>query len=510
MNAKELKAFQKKLSGSGINFQAAMSDSYFDGASTTAPALLRFNPPNASADARVEYDREILTARGISSGDNHPLTSAITHQMVMGICGTGLTPVPTINHKMLGITYDEAADLEWDLIRLWHEYAESGEFSVRRSQTFKQQQSIISFAIANQGDCFALKKIIKRPGSRWSTRWQLISGARVSNPGNGIDSKKLIGGIQKDSHGAPIYFHIRNDHPGGHTVGSDSWVWSAVKVFGEKTGRRNILHAYNPHEDIGQTRGIPMIHRVVGHALQHARYTDAELSRAVTQSRQAQTITSDAPELMDYTPAEQKVRQEKGHDGFIKYLYADRAISTEEGTINIMPAGHAYHNPQPTAPNTGYDAFMTAGYAISGASVGMPGEVAFMRHPSSYSASRAALNSAGRTYAFRRYNTLATQICPYQYDSWLDETVALGLIRFPWYGRFENNSAWLRVDWQEPPETPLDEMKAANAAAKRIEAGISTEKIEARKNGLRWNEITEQRQREWEARAKFTEKTDGV
>lgn len=56
--------------------------------------------------------------------------------------------------------------------------------------------------------------------------------------------------------------------------------WTRVEAWGEKTGRRNVIHIMN-RERIGQRRGVPFLAPVIEALKQLGRYTDAELVAAV-------------------------------------------------------------------------------------------------------------------------------------------------------------------------------------------------------------------------------------
>lgn len=56
--------------------------------------------------------------------------------------------------------------------------------------------------------------------------------------------------------------------------------WQRVEAYGEKTGRKNVLHLMC-RERIDQRRGVPFLAPVIEALKQLGRYTDAELIAAV-------------------------------------------------------------------------------------------------------------------------------------------------------------------------------------------------------------------------------------
>ena len=125
---------------------------------------------------------------------------------------------------------------------------------------------------------------------------------------------------------------------------------------------------------------------------------------------------------------------------------------------------------------------------------------------SSYSAARAELNEAWTTYLWLR-QWLIWDFAQPLYQLFLDEAVALGRLELKGY--FDDPAiqlAWSGAEFIAPKQRHIDEQKAASAAAKRIEIGISSQRQEAESNGLDYDAITEQRQREMKRDANFQQK----
>ena len=473
-----------------------MADSYFNSASFARKALRTFNPPMASADSLVEPERETLAARARASIENHNLTAAMLDRLVKNACGTGLIPHISIENEYIGLTEKEAQVLISEILRLWNDYAQTEFFSFDRNKTFRGQLSSIAYAAASQGDVFVLRRMTRQ--GKWKSQWQPIHGGRVCNPGNTVDTTNIVGGIERDKEGRPSKVWIRGSLPGDYPQQNNSQNWQSVKIFGENSETRNVLHVMNPAKDIGQTRGIPFISGQIIDALQSQRYQDAELMRAIIQSMQVHTITSPVPEAITFTAEQQDLISKDGYEAYRNSLYDGRDIALEEGRINILPAGDVMNNPAATSPNTAFEGFISSLYANAGAAVGIPGEVVRMLHPSSYSASRAALNAAWVTFLFWRYFALIEPYCIPVFLQFITECLANGYINLPKKKGFEPTdfNSWLSVEWIGPYQIPIDEESAANAAAKRIEAGLSTRKRESLRVGHRYDD--DAIQRAWE------------
>lgn len=90
---------------------------------------------------------------------------------------------------------------------------------------------------------------------------QLIEADRLCSPDDcdTIDNK-IVGGVEVDKSGEVIAYHIANHHPLSYAYNDISW--QRVEAYGQKTGRRNVLHMMN-RERIGQRRGVPFLAPVI-------------------------------------------------------------------------------------------------------------------------------------------------------------------------------------------------------------------------------------------------------
>ena len=105
------------------------------------------------------------------------------------------------------------------------------------------------------GDSFALMTTTKRIGSIYDLRIELVEADRVSTPDAERVNPLFCEGVEKNSAGEVVAYHISKFHPLSFQDRQPR-EWVRVKAFGEKTGRRNAIHVMN-RERIGQVRGVP-------------------------------------------------------------------------------------------------------------------------------------------------------------------------------------------------------------------------------------------------------------
>ena len=166
------------------------------------------------------------------------------------------------------------------------------------------------------------------------------------------------------------------------------------------------------------------------------------------------------------------------------------------GIVNLAP-GEKIETANPGRPNTAFDGFVTAIIKQIGAALEVPYELLIKSFNSNYSASRAAILEAWRTFRMRR-QWLVNRLCQPVYEAWLAEAVAKGRILAPGFNDDPViRKAWCTADWAGDTPGQLDPVKEVNAAIARVNAGLSTREREAAElNGMKFDTIAAQLGRE--------------
>ena len=167
------------------------------------------------------------------------------------------------------------------------------------------------------------------------------------------------------------------------------------------------------------------------------------------------------------------------------------------GTINVMNPGEDVTFADPKRPANGFDGFVKTIAKQIGSALEIPYDLLLKEFNASYSASRAALLEAWKS--FRMYRQwFATDFCQPVYELWMHEAVARGRIDAP---GFWNDplirEAWLKSEWIGPSQGQLDPVKEVNAEILAVANGFTTNEDAAiRLNGSDWNSNVEKLARE--------------
>lgn len=434
----------------------------YDGASKTRRALKEWSTFGNDADTDILADLPTLRERSRDLVRNNPLATGAIKTKVTSVIGTGLRLQSRIDREILPLTDDQADAWESKTEREWRLFWESKDTDVARTlngheitrQVYQQQKE--------NGDVFVLLPRVKRNGSPYALKLQVIEADRITNKDNATDTETLAGGVEKDTYGAPLKYHVLRHHPGN--IGFAVHKWDEISAFGKAAGLRNIIHVFNPTRP-GQSRGVPDLAPVIEKIKQLGKYTDAEIMAAVISSYFTVFIETDmGPAAFDYT----NLGQETGAKS------TDKDYKLGNGLILELAKGEKVHDANPGRPNSSFDQFVLAVMRQIGVALELPFEILIKHFTSSYSASRAALLELWK-YVVSERRWLTDNFLKLVYEIWMYEAVALGRIAAPGFlNDPATRAAYLGCDFIGPAKGQINESLEVKAAKQRVDGGFST------------------------------------
>lgn len=430
------------------------------GASTAKRVMQGWVTRSGDPDADIVKNLGKLRERSRDLYMGVPLATGALKTIKTNVVGSGLMPNATIKGDIVGLTDDERAAWEQKAENLWAYWAGSNECDIRRMHTMGTLQGLALLSVLMNGDAFILLPYVDEPGAMFALRVRLLEGDRVDDPRPKPKDADIAGGVEVDENGKPIAYYVANKHPGG---GKGQVEFVRVPVFGEKTGRKNILHLMDP-ERIDQRRGVPILAPVIESLKQLGRYTEAELIAAVINGFFTVFVKSPAP--IDAFQAFSDTEQIDGAN--------DGTLELGSGAIVGLAPGEEIQIADPSRPNRNFDSFVTAICRQIGAALEIPFEVLMKHFTASYSASRGALLEAWKMFRAKR-EWLVKSMCQPIYEEFIAEAVAKGYLEAP--GFFDDpliRWAYTRAEWYGPSQGQLDPLKEVKAAKMRVEEGFST------------------------------------
>lgn len=399
-----------------------------------------------------------------------PLATGAIKTYRTSVVGAGLSLKPKLDPEALGITEQQAADVEKQIMQEWSLWADSTDCDGARQSNFYELQQLAFLNWMMSGDVLVLLPTWKRTGSIYDLRINLVEADRVSTPTekrNDLDDK-IVDGVERDKNGEVVAYHISRRHPLGRIGGNQKW--DRVEAYGKRTGRRNAILLYN-RERIGQVRGVPILAPIIEALKQIGRYTEAELTAAVVAGLTTTFIETEDPGgnlLGEAVPEEMQV--DAGNEATVEM--------TAGGIVELAP-GEKANAVTPGRPNGNFDGFVASICKQIGAALELPQELLLKQFTASYSASRGALLEAWKTFNMYR-DWMASGFCQPIYEEWLREAVAKGRVKAP--GFFADPAiqrGYSAAEWYGPSQGQLDPVKEVNAAALRVQNGFSTRTKEA-------------------------------
>lgn len=472
----------------------AMNLGYSEGgASYAKKSVIGWRAGTTDADDDIVENLETLRTRARSLFMTSPLACGALKTVRTNVVGSGLSLNAHVDGRFLGLTDEEAQDWEANTEREWRLWAESVNCDAERRQNFYQLQSLVLLSALMSGDCFVVLPMTKKTGSPYELCIGIIEADRVCDPQPKDPSKNILGGIEVGPYGDMRAVYVANRHPYATPRDPSSYAvkWTRIPAFGSLSGRRNILHVMTDVERPAQRRGVPFLAPVIEELKQLKRYTDAELMGAVVSSFFTVFVKSKTPDLGFLGGMGQGLPQHERIDP------DPSAYELGNGSIVCLDPDEDIVMADPKRPNTAFEAYVASIAKYIGAALEIPYELLLKNFTASYSASRAALLEAWKTFRMRR-EWLISSFCQPVYEEWLAEAVRKGRIQAP--GFFADpaiRAAWSGAEWSGDAQGQLDPLKEVNAAQARVEGGFSTISREAAEmTGMRFDRIVEARKRE--------------
>ena len=472
------------------------------GASWKKKALKGFDAPSGSPREDIDFHNFTLRQRARMLYMASPIATSAVKTNRTNVVGVGLKLKSRIDREVLGLSPEQAEAWQKHIEREWALWAEDKRAcDATGMNTFYglQQLALVSWLLS--GDCIGVLKQYEPDRLRpYSLRVHLIESDRIATPteygssaplqfttGRNPDTGNAIyDGVEVSPDGMVEAYHIRSTYP--YEIGAPSTTWARVLAYQEHTGLPNVIHVMDS-ERPDQYRGVSYLAQVIEPLLQLRRYTESELMAAVIESFFTAFVKTEAP--TDEMPWNQVEETPPGE------MRGPNDYSMGPGQVNIMQPGEDVTFADPTRPAGGFGTFVEALSTQIGSALEIPADLLLKKFNASYSASRAALLEAWKSFKMRR-EWLADDMCRPVYAVWMSEAIARGRIYAP--GFFENpaiRAAYLGSEWLGPSQGQLDPVKEITAEILACSEGFSTHAQSTIKlNGGQWDANVEQLLRE--------------
>lgn len=484
---KENKAARLRAEAIAIGIQSDAMNKFFNsgyshgGAASGKTWTEGYNSESLSPKSDIEENRKMLRERSRDLAMNAPMASAAINSSRTNVIGKGLSPKPKVDAELLGLSPEEAKNLNQRIKKEFSLWAKSKLCDMCDLNNFYELQQIAFLDWLKNGEEFIQIRYEEPTANMpYELRLNLIEADRVCNPNSfGGDytgenlkngSNPIINGVEIDPNGKVVAYHICSSHP-GEIDGTKKW--ARVEKRGAKTGNLNIIHLFNA-ERANQYRGVPFLAPVIHSIKQLTRYTEAEVMAAVVNAMFSVFITTeDGNEPEAFTG-----EMEDNFGPSQKDLDLQDRFKLGTGTINFLKTGEAVTPIQAAHPSGAYEAFIQCMATQIGSALEIAPEVLLKRFQNNFSASKGAINETWKSFMMRR-EWFVADFCQEVYEMWFAEAVAKGRVDAP--GFFNDpliRQAYTNATWTGPAQGYLNPVAEVNAAVTRIQNGLSTREDE--------------------------------
>ena len=450
------------------------------GASLENKTLKLWRPKHFSAKSDIDMNLATLRNRASDLVYNSPLGSAAVKTQLTGVINSGLKLFPRIKADDLGMSPEQAREWNRKTKQEFELWANDLACDFYGRNNFYELQRIAYLNELSDGDCFcAFRRRIPRGDNPYSLKIQLIEAQRVSNPNGysiGVESlgkkkgSRIVNGIEVDKSGILQAVWVSNRIWNEPTTINPELSWQRVKLTGEKSGTRNILHlCYDTR--IEQFRGEPYLSPVIETIKNVSRYADAELTSAIIKAFFA--LFFEQPDG-NFDINQIGLTTDKNEP-----CLDVNEFKAENGMGIALPRGVTVKAIDNSNAQSTFESFTSQFVTQIASALNLPAEILLKRFQSSYSASKAAMLQAQEEFRQRRM-AFIQDFCAPIYENFLTEAIALGRIDAP--GFFDDavkRRQWSAADWRTETSHLLDPMKEISAAKLRLELGLSTHEQEA-------------------------------
>lgn len=321
---------------------------------------------------------------------------------------------------------------------------------------------------------------------------QLIESERVTQPGKKRigelkDGHKVEQGIHMNRWGSPQRYWVADRNNTGHFVRSEKGDWVSAQ---------DMLHIYRPNR-YSQTRGVPDFAPLLDDVQMLNQYMEAELMSAHVAACMAVWIPdASGKKRENRSNTSDWGRNDDGSDGGSTPQYE----TVQPGRFHYgMPNEGEPKVIDPKKPPEQFDEFYTALARVAMFGLGLPLEI-FNWGATAYSTARSAMEQAKRRFQVSQ-NFLINHYYRPLYQWKISQFIKHEGLKEP-----EQGEPWDHT-WVTPGWPGMKEKDEAEAAATKLDKGMTSLEIEAGKKGMEAEDILQQRRRLYERAEQIAEES---
>ncbi|WP_243546392.1 phage portal protein [Pseudodesulfovibrio tunisiensis] len=454
--------------------------------------LSNWNTGRATRDGEAR-EREVIARRAEELVDNDPNAASVIDSMTVNIVGGGLRPQAKVDRKRLGLTEDQAEELQDAQEKAWLRWCPEAHAGGRAFFGDMQFQSLHS--VLAKGEFFYLPRMLdeaRYPERIFSLALQDVHPARLSTPVDMRQREDMVDGIEINDDGRAVAYWICNPPKDqyGEFLSSSHYVRIPARI-GHRPG---VLHGYRYTRE-EQFRGRSVLAPAMKFYRLLGKSVDYELIGQIMAASMPVFIASQNPMGAAMPMGQPDPPSPYDESGQPNPLY-HRTYSP--GTVLYGAPGERPYILESNRPGNNFQAFAHLIMRAMAAATGMPYEVlAKDFSQTNYSSARAALLEAWRVFMVYR-SWAGAHFCQITWNMVQEEAYLRGLWSVPAGAPdfYDDPFAYLGVRWIGPARGYIDPVKEILAYVKGLENNIFTHADVVAEQGGDGQEVAETRARE--------------
>ena len=492
---------------------AAFSSAH-DAASFDSMEMAMWDSPVQSADMDILPEMGVVTPRIRDVVRNDSLMRGALQTQKDSIVGERFLLNATPNTTVLGLDEVWAEEFQEEVEAKFTLYAESllNYPDAQRKSTLTELVRLAVGIYGVSGEVVASVEWLRDSGRPYSTALQMIENERLSNPAGRMDTRLLRGGVQRNSFGAAVGYHIRDAFPTDFLDFENVNNWTYVPAT-KPWGRQQMVHIVDQWRP-DQTRGISNIVAALKEMRMTKKYRDIVLQSAALNATYAASIESELP--TEVVMAQAGGGEPAALAKFAKMYLGEIAKYTKGArnlTLNGVKIPHFYPGTKMNLQNAATPGGIGTQFEQSmlryiAASLGLSYEQFSKDYANAnYSNLRAALAETNKRMRVEK-RRVADRFASIFYRLWLEEALNKGDItsmprKAPnWYEGM-NADAYCEATWIGANMGQIDGLKETQAAVLRLNNGLGTAEDELANLGKDWRQVYRQLSREQKFRKKI-------
>lgn len=242
-----------------------------------------------SPDSSLEEDRPDMIERADSAYKNYELATSHVEGRVIRVVGCGFTVQPELDPEDLGISEEQAEQMNRQLRKAWDRLVE--RIGKHDEWLYEIQQQLQRYW-ERRGEFFLLFGDENDPLSPVSLKVEVIHPDRVSTPPGMEGDASVRMGIKLDASGRGIGCWVQDSQPGDTLEVKQTWTYYEYYM---RNGLHRMLHHFD-RRDSRQHRGYPRYQVGTKRLKNTEEYIEAEIERNYVGACMAAFVHTETPD----------------------------------------------------------------------------------------------------------------------------------------------------------------------------------------------------------------------